>query len=110
MRHRRQGCSNALREIGRAIGRLRGLVNQRTTLQFVKRQRRINPARIIKVAIEQTVEQMPDVEAADPAGGVGISHDVDGAAVGQQVIELRPIGEFVDPRQVNQEQPAGIVG
>ena len=47
---------------------------------------------------------------ADPAGGVRVTHDVDRAAVGQQVIELRLIGEFVDPRQVDQKQPARIVG
>src|SRR5258705_3792056 len=109
VRHRRQGFSNALREIGRAIGRLRGLVNQRATPQLVKWQRCIDPARIIEVAIDQAVEQMPDVEAAGPAGGIRVTHDVDGAAIGQQVIVLRPIGEFVDPRQINQQQPAGIV-
>src|ERR1700682_4317365 len=73
VRHRRQGCSNALREIGRAIGCLRGLVNQRATPQLVKWQRCIDPARIIEVTIDQAVEQMPDVEAAGPAGGVRVT-------------------------------------
>ena len=45
-----------------------------------------------------------------PAGGIRVTHDVDRATVGQQVIEFGPIGEFVDPRQVDQEQPARIVG
>src|ERR1700730_6524983 len=87
----RQGYPNALREIRRAIGRLRGLVDQRASTQFVKRQRRIHPARIIEVAVDQAVEQVADVETADSAGGVRITHDVDGAAVGQQMIELRTI-------------------
>ena len=53
---------------------------------------------------------MADVEMAHAAGGVRVTHDVDGAAVGQQVIELRPIGEFVDPLQVDKKQPARILG
>jgi hypothetical protein len=106
VRHRRQGRSNALREIGRPVGRLRGIANQRATPQLLKRQRCIDPARIIEVAIDRAVEQMPDVKPTDPTGGVRITHDVDGATVGQQVIVLRPIGQFVDPCQVDQERPA----
>jgi len=53
---------------------------------------------------------MPDVKPTDSAGSVRIPHDVDRAAIGQQVIVLRAIGEFVDPRQINPQQPAGIVG
>ena len=52
VRHRRQGCSNALREVGRAIGRLRGLVDQGASPQLLKRQRRVDPARIIEVAVD----------------------------------------------------------
>ena len=78
--------------------------------QFVKRQCRVDPARAVEVAVGQAIEDMADVDPALPAGGVRVTHDVDRAAVGQQVIELRPIGEFVDPLQVDQEQPARIVG
>src|SRR6266478_8766600 len=53
---------------------------------------------------------MPDIEPADPAGGVRVAHDVDGAAVAQQMIPLRPISEFVDPRQIDQQQQPRIVG
>jgi hypothetical protein len=44
---------------------------------------------------------MANVEPADPAGGARVAHDVDCAAVGQQMRELRLIDEFVDLRQVN---------
>src|SRR2546430_3826528 len=37
---------------------------------------------------------MPDIEPADPASGVRVAHDVDGAAVAQQMIPLRPISEL----------------
>jgi hypothetical protein len=41
---------------------------------------------------------MSDIEPADPASGVCVAHDVDRAAVAQQMIEFRQISEFVDPR------------
>ena len=53
---------------------------------------------------------MADVEPADPASSVRVTHDVDRAAIGQQVIEFRLIGKFVDPFQVDQQQSARIVG
>ena len=62
MGHRWQGCPNALREIGCAIGRPRGLVDQRASPQFVKRQRGVHPARVIEVAVDQAVEEMADVK------------------------------------------------
>jgi hypothetical protein len=49
---------------------------------------------------------MTDVKLANPSDSVHVAHDVDRAAIAQQVIELRPIGEFADPRQVDQQQPA----
>ncbi len=77
--------------------RLRRLVDQRAPPQLVERQRRVDPARVIEIAVEQTVEEMANVEPAGPAGGIRVAHDVDRAAVGQQVIELRLIGQLVDP-------------
>jgi len=38
----------------------------------------------------------------------GVAHDVDRAAVAQQVVEFRPIREFVDPLQINLQEPAGV--
>ena len=40
-RDRRQGCANALREIGRAIGRLRGLVDKGASPQLVEGLKKI---------------------------------------------------------------------
>ena len=98
------------REIGRAVGRLRRLVDERAPPQFVERQRRVDPARVVEVAVDQAVEEMADVEPALPAGGVGIADDVDRAAVAQQMIPLRAVGELVDPLEVDQQQPARILG
>ena len=66
--------------------------------------------RIVKVAIYKTVEKMPDVKVAHPSCSVRIANDVDGAAVAQQVIELRPISQLADPRQVEQQQPTRRFG
>src|SRR5215471_16469641 len=52
---------------------------------------------------------MADVESSLPPGGVRITNDVDGAAVGQQIAELRPIGQFVDARQIDKQEPPRIV-
>ena len=84
----RQGRPNTVREIGRAIGRLRCFVDLRASPQFVEWHRCVDPARIIEVAVNQAVEEMANVKSAAPSGGVRIAHDVDRAAVGQQVIEF----------------------
>src|SRR5262245_29317323 len=102
MSDRRQGCANAFREIRRVIGRLRNLVDQGSSPQFVEWQRRVHPARVVKVTIDQPVEEMPDIKSSGPAGSVRVAYDVDRAAVTQQMIPLRPIREFVDPGQIDQ--------
>src|SRR5580692_4034264 len=109
VRHSRQGRPYCLREIGGPSGRPRSLIDQGASPKFLKRQGGVDTARVIEVAIDQTVEQMAQLEPAAPAGGVRVTHDVYGAAVGQQMIEFGVIGEFVDPRQINQEQPTRIV-
>ena len=53
---------------------------------------------MVEVTINETIQEMADVESTLPARGVRVAHDVDRAAVGQQVIKFRPIGELVDPR------------
>src|SRR5215510_14219966 len=53
---------------------------------------------------------MADIKPAGPAGGVGIAHDVDRAAILEQVIELGPLREFVNPLQVDQEEAACPLG
>lgn len=52
-----------------------------------ERQGGVDTARVIEVAIDQTVERMAQLEPAAPAGSVRITH-VDGAAVGKQMIEF----------------------
>ena len=44
-------CANALGEIRCAIGRVRGFVDQGAPPQFVERQRRVYPTRVVEVAI-----------------------------------------------------------
>src|SRR5215468_2690891 len=65
---------------------------------------------MIQVAVDQAVEEMADVEPALSAGGVRVAYDVNRAAVGQQVVELGTIGQFVDPRQIDQQKAARIIG
>lgn len=93
-----QGCPDAFREIGCAISGLRRLVNQGTPPEFIKRQCRVNPARVVEVAVDQTIKEMADVKTAGSSGGIRVADDVDRATVGEQVIEFRPVGELVDPR------------
>src|SRR4249919_128735 len=93
-----------------AIGRMCGLVDQGTPPQLVKRQRRVYPTRVVEVAVYEPVEDMTNVKPPSPSGGVSIPDNVDGAAVTQQVIELWPIGELVDPRQVDQQEAPHIIG
>src|SRR5918997_1959004 len=108
-RDRRQGCSNPLREIRCAIGSLRGLVDQGALPQFDKRQGRVDPARVVKVAVDQTIEEMADVEPALPAGGIRVTYDVDRAAIAQQVVKFWTIREFVDPGQIDEQQPTHVL-
>src|SRR5690606_12568542 len=56
---RRQRGPDAGRKVGRALRRLRSLVDQRLPPQFVERQRRVDAPRIIQVAVDQPVEQVP---------------------------------------------------
>ena len=64
----------------------------------------------IEIAIDETVEEMADIKSADPAGGVCITHDVDRAAVAQQMVKLCLISELIDPIQVDQKKPTRIFG
>src|SRR6185437_8552577 len=99
---RRKGCADALRKLRlrRAVGCLGGLVDERATAQLVQRQRRVHAPRVVEVAVDQPIEEMAEVPPPLAPGGVRVANDVDGAAVGQQLIELRPVGELVDPREI----------
>ena len=104
--YRRQACSNAIREIGRSVGRLRGRVDQRAPAQLVERQRGVDPARVVEIAVDEAIEEMTDVEPALAACGIQVANDVDRAAVAQEVIPFRPVGKLVDPFEVDQQQLA----
>ena len=76
---------------------MRRLVDQGAPPQLVKRQRRVDPAGGVEVAVYQPVEDMTNVKPPRPSSSIRVADDVDRAAVAQQVIELRPIGELIDP-------------
>ena len=95
---------------GASIGSLRCVVDQGAPPQFVEGQRRLDPARMIEVAVDQAVQEVADVEPAFSAGSVRISYDVDRAAVAQQVIEFGVVGELVDPIEIDEQQAPCVVG
>ena len=104
-----QGCANPLGEIWSVIGSQRGVVDLGTPAQFFKRQCLVHQARAVKIAIDEAVEQMLDVKLADSAGCVCVAHDVDRAAITQQMVKLCVISEFIDSIQIDQEKPARIL-
>ena len=104
-----QGCANALEEIWSVIGSQCGVVDQGTPAKFFKRQRPIHQARAVKIAIDEAVEQMLDVKLADPASGVCLAHDVDLAAISQQMVKLCVISEFIDSIQIDQKKATHIL-
>ena len=63
---------------------------------------------MIEITVDQPIEQMTNVELAGSAGGIRMTYDVDRAAVGQEMVELWPIGKFVDPFEINQQQPSTL--
>jgi hypothetical protein len=52
---------------------------------------------------------VPDVDAAGPSDRVGIADDVDRATVAEQMVELRMLGELVDPLEVDEQQTARVL-
>jgi len=77
------------------------LICERRRTQFFERERRVDSAGMVEIAVDQTVEQMSNVEAPGSACGVRITNDVDRATVAQQVIELRIIFKLINPIQVD---------
>ena len=102
----RQRRANAIGEIRCLVGRLRNVINEGTPPQLLERQIRVHPTGMIEITVDQPIEQMTNVELAGSAGGIRITYDVDRAAVGQEMVELWPIGKFVDPFEINQQQPS----
>ena len=105
-----EGFANALGEILRVPGSLRGLIDMRTPAQFFKWQARIQDASVIEIAIAPAVQNMADIQPADPAGEVCIADDIDRAAVAEKIVKLGMIGQLIDPLQVDQEKPAHDFG
>src|SRR5262245_7290278 len=105
-RDRRQAYANAIREIGRCVGRLRGRVDQRAPAQLVERQRGVDPARVVEVAVDEAIEEMADVEPALPACGIQVAYDVDRAAVAREMLPFWPGGKLVGPVEVDRQQLA----
>src|SRR5262245_18935805 len=105
-----EGFANALGEVLRVPGSLRGLIDVRTPAQFFKWQARIQDACVIEIAIAPTVQDMADIKPADPAGEVCIAHDIDRAAVTEQMVKLGMIRKLIDSLQVDQKEPAHDFG
>src|SRR5262249_11255427 len=82
--NRREGCADALGKFGlrSAVGRLCVLIDQRALSQFLERQRRVHASRVVEVTVDQPVEKMANVEPSLPPGGIRVTNDIDGAAVG----------------------------
>src|SRR5262245_21229074 len=105
-----EGFANALGEIFAVPGSLGGFVDARTPPQFFKWQRCVQSACAIKIAIAPTVHDMADIKPADPAGEVSVAHDIDCAAVAEQMIKLGLVRKLVDPLEVDQKEPAHKFG
>jgi hypothetical protein len=89
---------------------LRRVIDPRTRTELRERQVRIQKADAIEVAIDEAVENIAEIKGLHFAGDPCIAHDVDGATVGQEIVEFRPGGELVDSMQVEPEEPAGLFG
>src|SRR5262245_30225075 len=102
----RQGFTNALGEILRVPSSLRDLVDARMLAQFCKRQVRLQEARAVEIAIAPAVQDMANIQPANPACEICIADDVYRAAVAKQMVKFWSIRQFVDPLQVNHKEPA----
>ena len=87
---RRNRRANPLREIRSVIGRLRRVIDPRTRTELRERQVGIYQAHAVEIAIDETIEEMAQIDTPRLAGDPCIAHDVDGATVRQQMVEFRP--------------------
>ena len=81
--------------------------DSRSSAQFVKWQRPFDQPFVVKIAVDQAIEDKATVEARLPPRCLGIAHDIRGATVAQQMVVLGMIREFVDLRDVDQKQAPG---
>ena len=92
----RKTGSNTVREIGRVVGVLHRFVYTGAAAKLVEGQVRLDRARGVHVAINETIEEVPNVKAARRADAAGITNDVYRAAIAEQMIPLRTICDFID--------------
>ena len=100
----RHARADAIGKIGRVVFLCHHLIEMGAPAQLVKRQVRLDRASRVHVAVDKAVEKMPDVEPARRTNLVRVADDVDGAAVAEEIVPLRVIGEFVDSLQVNPKE------
>ena len=79
-------------------------------MHFFKGRRRIHHPRVVEIPVNETVEGVAEIQAANPAGAIGIADDVDRATVAQQMVKFRLVRQFIDPFQLNQQKLARLFG
>src|SRR5262245_55961951 len=90
---RRQGCANPRRKVRGITGSMRGLIDVRSTAQFLEAHARVHHDRAVDEAVDQTVKQEAVVEATMlQARCTGIAQNVQRAVVAQQVVPLGAVG------------------
>src|SRR5215469_4240540 len=102
LRHR-QRHSDTLREVCRIAGGLRQAIDERTATEFRERQRWIQQTCPIEATIGIPIKQETDVQPLKLAGASRITHDVDGAAITEEMVKLRSTCNFVDAVEVHEE-------
>src|SRR5579871_4850352 len=106
----RQRRTNTVGEVRSIAGSLRQIVDERAAAQFRERQFWIQQAGAIQAPIGIPIEQETDVKLLKLARAPRVTHDVDGAAIAEEMVELRPACYLIDAVEVYQEQFACVLG
>jgi hypothetical protein len=107
---RRQRRSDTLGEVRRVAGGLGQAIDPCTPPQLFERQGGIQQASPIQASIGIPIKPKTNVKVGELSGDPRITHDVDGATVAEEMVELRPACKFVDPVKVDEKEPARIFG
>src|SRR4029450_12952519 len=97
-----QAPADAVGKIRAIACRLRGGGDARAAAQLIEGKRGVDDTCGVDVTVDEPVQHVAKVEAANPTRGIGVADDVDGAAVAQQMVELRAVGELVDALDVDE--------